>query len=285
MDNIRDIKTRIKSVREIQKITRAMKMVATAKYKKSHRRLQETKSYISEVETLLLRVKKEVVLRYNPYCCDNAVAEKNLVVLVTADKGLCGGFNSNLIKTVLRSSEKFDLYVIGKKGRAFFIKHDEINLVGDITGVFGTLDFKSSRKIVGEIKKGFLESKYRSVKVVYTGFESMGRQPITEQQILPMTPLIETIEQDVPAKRMIFEDSYETVFNNLLEHYLELRFFKVLLESELSEHIIRMNAMEAATTNASELIDGLVLAYNRARQSVITKEILEIVGGAEALNK
>ncbi len=285
MDNIRDIKTRIKSVREIQKITRAMKMVATAKYKKANRRLQDIKSYISEVEILLLRARKEVVLRYNPYCSDNNLADRNLFVLITSDKGLCGGFNSNLIKTVLRSSDKFDLYVIGKKGRAFFIKNEEINLVGDVADVFGSLSFKSSKKIVDEIKRGFLDSKYKSVKIIYTAFESMGRQPITEQQLLPITPFIENIEREIPAKRMIFEESYEAVFNNMLEHYLELQFFRILLESELSEHIIRMNAMEAATTNASELIDGLVLAYNRARQSVITTEILEIVGGAEALNK
>ncbi len=284
MDNIRDIRERIKSVREIRKITRAMKMVATAKFKKADRRLKETWNYNNTVDNLIVRMSKEVVTRYNPYFTENKNAQKDLLILVTSDKGLCGGFNANLIRMAQETlSNRTNLFVIGKKGRNFFRKIESVNIDGEEVELFGNLTFKHCRIIMDEIKNRFKQGLYGKVQVLYTHFETMGTQPLKLETVLPLQ-LPESTDESSP-ETLLYEPCAEPVFNRMINHYIELQLFRILLESELSEHVTRMNAMDAATKNASELIDTLVLNYNRARQAVITREIIEIVSGAQALNK
>ena len=293
MPNIRDIKDRIKSVREIRKITRAMKMVATAKYTKSQNRLNENAVYREKIEDLLKSLNKEVVSRYHPFFNSPAKAKKKLLLVVTSDKGLCGGFNANITRFAqhkLRESA-CDIFLIGKKGVVFFKREENSNVVAEFTDIFAKLNFKSSYAISAKIKELFYSHEYKSVEVVSHCFESMGRQIVACNQILPVVETPEPAEGEPEADKKssppvyVYESSAESVFGKAINHFFDLKIFQILLESELSEHVIRMNAMDAATNNASDLIDSLILEYNRARQSMITTEIIEIVGGSEALKK
>ncbi|MCP5463029.1 MAG: ATP synthase F1 subunit gamma [bacterium] len=303
MENIRDIKSRIKSVREIHKITRAMKMVATAKYKKIQKKLERTKQYLSELEGMMSLLKKEVVLRYNPLCNQVQNAGKDLILIVTSDRGLCGAFNTNLIRFGNTHLQNADLYVIGKKGINILKRRSDISIIGKKQDVFTHPGFKIYSQIAETIKFHYLSGNYSSIKALYTGFESMGQQPLRLIQLLPLTDIFSDagkenkISGDIPetesgkpapkARRVsaLLEPEPEHVFSTLANHYIDLRIQHIMEESFLAEQITRMNAMDAATTNAEELINNLLLVYNRARQAVITTEILEIVGGAEALKK
>jgi len=293
MTNIRDIKDRIKSVREIRKITRAMKMVATAKYTKSQNRLDENAVYRGKIDDLLKSLNKEVVSRYHPFFSTPAKAKKKLLVVITSDKGLCGGFNANITRFAKQKLGEFDydLFLVGKKGVAFYKREENSNVAAEFTDVFSKLTFKSSYAIAERIKELFYAHEYKSIEVVSHEFESMGRQTVVCNQILPIADTKNSVgeepEQDKKSYPTVYvyESSAESVFSKAIDHYFDLKIFQILLESELSEHVIRMNAMDAATKNASDLIDALILEYNRARQSMITTEIIEIVGGAEALKK
>ncbi len=294
MESVRDIKDRIKSVRQIHKITRAMKLVATAKQKKLMSKVSDTRKYLDRVDDLIRCTGAEVIQRFNPFFTSKTTNGNSLLIVVTADKGLCGSFNANLNRQALQllKQQPSDVYVIGKKGRNFLRKHNDINLIGETVDIFGKTSFRSCNKIMHDLKLKFLGGTYESVSVMFTHFESMGQQNIIIKQILPIEPPAKQTEsseepspeQATPAlRRFMYETSAENVYDELIEHYLDLQLYMILLESELSEHITRMNAMDSATENASDLIDSLVLAYNRARQAMITTEILEIAGGAEAI--
>ena len=304
MENIRDIKDRIKSVREIHKITRAMKMVATAKYKKVQKKLDRTRGYLTELEELMWRVKNDVVVRYNPFFSKKKHGSKHLIVVISSDRGLCGAFNTNLIRFANDELANSDLFVIGKKGINILRRQPGATIIGTMPDVFVHPDFKTYCRISEAIQYEYLVNKYASVKMLYTSFESMARQPIVLKQLFPLenvfkTDTENTDEQEYDADTeqnekkepsqpqypglTLFEPSADDAFDTLVRHYIDVSIQRIMEESYLSEQIIRMNAMEAATTNADELINGLILAFNRARQSVITTELLEIVGGAEAL--
>ena len=293
MNNIRDIKDRIKSVREIRKITRAMKMVATAKYTKSQNRLNSNAVYRKKIEDLLESLDKEVIRRYHAFFNSPSQAKKKLLVIVNSDKGLCGGFNANITRFAKHklAEDHYDLLIIGKKGVAFFRREENVNVVGEFTDVFSKLTFKSSFAIAETIRELFYSHEYKTIDVVSHRFESMGCQTVVCNQVLPIVDASEPAEQESNQDKKekptvyVYESSAASVFEKAINHYFDLKIFQILLESELSEHVIRMNAMDAATKNASDLIDALILEYNRARQSMITTEIIEIVGGAEALNK
>lgn len=295
MSNVREIKDRIASVRKIHKITRAMKLVATAKHKKLLQRVGETGQYARRIDDMLACVRKEVVERFNPYYNTKERSGKSLLVVVTADKGLCGSFNANINRQAVQqiTDTLSDVYVIGKKGRNFLRKRPDINVIGETIDIFGKTSFRACNKIMHDLKLQFLGGKYDTISVLYTHFESIGRQMIVSEQLLPLKVPADQPDGDESTvtvagetkqvRRFMYESSADTVFEEMIEHYLDLQLFRMLLESELSEHITRMNAMDSATENASDLIDTLVLAYNRARQAMITTEILEIAGGAEAI--
>jgi len=284
MANIRDIKTRIVSVREISKITRAMKMVSTAKYKKAMRFLDDGNQYVQEVESLLIRVSTDVVYRYNPYFSINKNSDKELLIVVTADKGLCGSFNTNLIRSALQKiNGSTDLFIIGKRGRSILEKKHPDRIFGVTVDLSEHDLFKRAIRTMLSVKQAFLNGKYREVKIIYNHFESLGRLPLVCEQLLPL-PKPDPLNQK-SQRSLMLEPSPDAVFNHLMDHYIDLKLFKILLESQLAEHITRMNAMEAATKNADELINQLVLSYNRARQALITTELLEVVNGAEALKQ
>ncbi|MCD6460902.1 ATP synthase F1 subunit gamma [bacterium] len=295
MNNIKDIKDRIKSVREIRKITRAMKMVATAKYTKSQNRLNENALYRKKIEDLLLSVNQEVVRRYNPFFNTPVKARKKLLVIVSSDKGLCGGFNANISRFADKriEEESYDVLLIGKKGVLYYKREKTVDIAGEFKDVFSKLSFKNSQKISEAVKQLFYSGKYQSIEMLFHHFESMGRQTVVCEQILPILDTDNLKPDDEKSEQgkkenppvYVYEGSAESVFGNLINHFIDLKVIQVLLESELSEHITRMNAMDAATKNASDLIDSLILEYNRARQSIITTEIIEIVGGSEALKK
>jgi len=285
MENIKDVKDRIKSVKEIRKITRAMKMVATAKYKKAYSRLSENQAYVKSIENLLWRIQWEVVLRYNKYFVAHTDQEKRLLIVVTADKGLCGGFNANVIRAAMKQIKDTDLFIIGKKGKAFFHKLEGAKIIGEKADIFGKLNYKICASLARHISRCFAVGSYTKIDILYTHFESMGKQSLKLEQMFPLTRYFENRPDNLSTRKLVYEPSSTAVFDNLINHYIEIQLLRILLESELSEQITRMNAMDAATKNASELIDNLILAYNRARQAIITKEIIEIVSGAEALNK
>ena len=224
--------------------------------------------------------------------------KKVAVIVVTADRGLCGAFNSNIVKTALDHIKKnyghlveqlhfFQLIMVGKKGFDYFNKKD-YELHSKHVGIYHALDFNHARTIVQEISDGYLKGNFDKVEVIYNEFKSVIQQRIIVEQLLPIPP--EDIKKPEGVKSLsqveyIYEPSSGEIINALLPRHLNFQMWRILLESNAAEQGARMSAMDNATTNASELIRDLSLSYNKARQASITKELLEIVSGAEALKK
>lgn len=286
MATIREIKDRIGAIKSTQKITRAMQMVAAAKLRRAQENIMKARPYAIELDKVIAQVAMRAKRDIHPLLQENTAGEKTLLVVVTADSGLCGGFNSNIIKAareymVEHTDETIDVFSIGRKGRDFFRKN-EYNLAGQKVLFFNSLKYADAVEAVAKIKELYLEGTYSRVDILYNQFKSAIQQEITTRQLLPLIPA-EPEEMVNPIDYLYEPDEY-AVFDMLIPYHLEIQIWRVFLESYASEMGAKMTAMDSATENANDLLNTLSITYNRARQAIITTEISEIVGGAESLN-
>jgi len=282
MPSIKEVKNRIGSVKSTQQLTKAMKMVAAAKLKKAQDKVLQLRPYSKKLNEILSNLSGSVN--------NNLFVEKDvknvLVVIISSDKGLCGSFNSNLIKQFTLfcnnlNTKSISVLPIGKKAHDLF-KKSEYNLILDYWQSLNGFDYEKSSEICDYIVSSFLNSKYDKVSLIYNEFKNVAVQNSVVDDFLPVIP--EESEISEVNNNYIFEPNKNKIVNNLIPQTLKTQFLKAVLESNASEQGSRMTAMSQATDNAGELLKELKLTYNRTRQAAITKEILEIVGGAEALN-
>ena len=289
MANLKEIKNRITSISSTMQITSAMKMVSAAKLKRAQDAITQMKPYSNKLKEILGNLSATLDLSENAYA--EVREDSNVLILaISSNRGLCGGFNNNVLKKVnhLISKEYKDsninILCFGKKITDSF-RRSPLRIENDTVGVndiFSNLTFTNAAEITDNVIKLFLEKKFDKVVVVYNSFVNASVQDIKAEQLLP---IVATISEDTAVSNdYIFEPSKSEIVEELIPKSLKTQFFKALLDSYASEHGARMTAMHKATDNAKELKRSLTLSYNKARQAAITNEILEIVGGAEALN-
>ena len=285
MANLKEIRNRIASVSSTMQITSAMKMVSAAKLKKAQDAITAMRPYSDKLTELIQNLSHSIDGDTpNPYTQERPV-KKVLLVAITSNRGLCGGFNSNIIKAVNQyveqnSKQEVRLITLGKKGNDILSKSNTI--VSNDNGIFDDLSFANASKIAEGFMNAFANKEYDKVVVIYNRFKNAATQIITTETLLPI--VAEAKENSSTIADYIFEPTQEEIVNELLPKSIKMQLFKALRDSFASEHGARMTAMHKATDNATELRDQLKLTYNKARQAAITNEILEIVGGAEALN-
>jgi F-type H+-transporting ATPase subunit gamma len=284
MANLKEIRNRITSIGSTMKITSAMKMVSAAKLKKAQDSIQAMRPYSNKLTELLHSLSSTFDGETGGVYAEQKAVSKVLLVAVTSNRGLCGGFNSSIVKSVRRivesqySDKKVVLYTIGKKGNDILSK--EFDVYQNNNEVFDTLTFENSAVIATQIMQAFAEGEFDKVELVYNSFKNAATQIVMHESYLPL----QAPEQESSASAdYIFEPSKEEIVLELIPKSLKMQLYKVLRDSFAGEHGARMTAMHKATDNAKELQDDLKLTYNKARQAAITGEILEIVGGAEAL--
>jgi F-type H+-transporting ATPase subunit gamma len=266
-------------------ITSAMKMVSAAKLKKAQDAITAMRPYSDKLTELIQNLSGSIDGDTpNPYTQVRPV-KKALLVVITSNRGLCGGFNSNIIKATnsylaVHATESVDLITLGKKGNDILAKNNNINTNNN--AIFDGLSFSNASEIAEAFMEAFAQKEYDRVDVVYNRFKNAATQIVTTETLLPISA--ETEDSNSATADYIFEPTQEEIVNQLLPKSVKMQLFKALRDSFASEHGARMTAMHKATDNATELRDQLKLTYNKARQAAITNEILEIVGGAEALN-
>ena len=285
MSGLKEIRNRISSVSSTMQITNAMKMVSAAKLKKAQDSITATLPYSNKLSDLVKNISASIdSVDSNPLFAKREV-KSPLIVVITSNKGLCGGFNSNIIKEVYNISSQYgtkkpDLLTIGKKGNDILKK--KFNVISSQNDLYDDFSYSKVRLIANDIMGLYTEEKYDEVILVYNHFKNAATQTITKEQFLPIA---ENSDEDLSTQGdYIFEPNREKILNELIPKTLSIQLFKSISDSIAGEHGARMTAMHKATDNASELRDQLKLTYNKARQTAITNEILEIVGGAEALN-
>lgn len=289
MATLRDIKQRIKGVKSTQQITKAMKMVAAAKLRRATEAIINARPYARKIRTLLSHLASNDDLMNNPLFIPRDV--KNVaVVVITADRGLCGAFNTNIIREATRYIQEelqqqnisYSLFCLGKKGSEYFSKQN-YNVVQKYPGIFASLNYSVAQRLSDQLITGFLNSKFDKVILIFNEFKSIIQQKIVVEQFLPI-PIEENKKSEIHSEaNYIYEPNQKAIFEYLIPKHLKAQLWRVLLESNAAEFAARMTAMDNATTNAKELIRTLNLKYNKERQAAITKEILEIVSGANAL--
>ncbi len=281
MANIRDIKRRIQSIKNTKQITNAMKMVATAKLRRSKERIFNARPYANQVAQILYNIKSHNQTLEMPVFDKVENPQKPLLIVVTSDRGLCGSFNHNIIKESIKSvyqNKNLDLICIGKKGYDY-LKRRTDRIIQKYIGVFNQMNFDISKEIGEYIYDLFMNQGYDSIEIIYNEFVSVIQQNIIHKKIFP----IETSEENKNLIDYIYEPDEATVIDEVIRKYVKIELWRVMLESSAAEQGARMTAMDSATDNATELIGELTLHYNRARQASITKEIIEISSGAEAI--
>jgi len=293
--SLRFIRTRIRSVRNTQKITKAMKMVAAAKLRRAQDAVVRARPYaqlIDEMLAQLSRARAEADLPPHPLMAVRPLCRVELL-LMTSDRGLCGGFNSNIIRRGQRflveegsRFERIQFSTVGRRGRDFARKRG-IETRKDYVGFFGRLRYAQAREVAEDLIQAYEQDELDAVYLLYNEFKSAIVQQISLVQLLPLQPRSQAPtasgEKGFIRPEHVFEPSRPEVLQALIPRFLAMQIWRALLESEASEHGARMTAMDSATKNASEMIGRLTLDYNRARQAAITKELMEIVSGAEAL--
>ena len=283
MANLKEIRNRISSVSSTMQITSAMKMVSAAKLKKAQDAITAMRPYSDKLTQMLVDLSTSVDFE-NIYLKPRKVNNK-LVVCITSNRGLCGAFNSNVIKRcseiAASSSEKVSFFCIGKKGSDILSKN--FNVIETNNDIFDELSFENISLIGELLMNKFLSKEFDKIEIVYNKFKNAATQIVTSEQFLPIEN--NTSEDDQKdSSDYIFEPSQIEIISELIPKSLKTQLYKSVRDSYASEHGARMTAMHKATDNATELRDQLKLTYNKARQAAITNEILEIVGGAEALN-
>ena len=286
MANLKEIKRRIQSVKNTQQITKAMKLVAASKLRKAQQAILDARPYAIKMMDVINHLAARCNSDLHPLL-DDREGKRTLLLIITSDKGLCGGFNGSIIRKTAQYLKDNDqnensLIVAGKKGNDIF-SNRPVTIVEDLVGWTKDFDYLKAQAIGGNLATMFSENKIDKVLVIYNEFKSVMQQEVIVEQLLPVVP--EKMEQDKDSVTVdyIYEPDEETILNELLKRYITVEVYRAFLESSASEHGARMTAMDSASRNAGEMIDGLTLTYNKARQAYITKELIEIVNGAEAL--
>lgn len=287
MATLRDIKRRIKAVQSTSKITKAMKMVAASKFRKAQQRMFEMRPYADRMNAILTNLAGSAEGEVHPLLAIRP--RRNVEVLVlTSDRGLCGAFNANILKAVTKhiaglKNEGFEVNIssVGRKAIDFF-KRRHIGLRRSWAGISGKISYSNAQEIAADIIGIYSNEEVDEVVLVYNEFKSVVAQRVVITRLLPLAP-ITAAEESLPVYNFIYEPSMKAIFNNLVPKNVEIQIFRALLESQASEEAARMSAMENATKAANEMIDSLTLQFNKARQATITKELMDIVGGVEAL--
>lgn len=284
MANLKEIRNRIASVSSTMQITSAMKMVSAAKLKKAQDAITAMRPYSDKLTELLQGLSGSLDADNGSQYADNRPVNKVLIVAITSNRGLCGAFNTNIIKQSLHlantvyAGKQVAFMTIGKKANDILAKRGSV--VANHSSVYDDLHFDNVALIAEELMKAFTSGEFDKIELVYNKFKNAATQAVTTEQFLPIIP-IEGTQSNADA---IYEPSKAEIVRQLIPKSLKTQLFKAIRDSFASEHGARMTAMHKATDNATELRNQLKLTYNKARQAAITNEILEIVGGAEALN-
>lgn len=293
---MRDIKRRIASVKNTQQITKAMEMVSAAKLRRAQQRVMQSRPFADKLREVLVRLVAsarggEAAGSLTHPLLEARESKRVLYVAVAADRGLAGGYNANLLRklnqVIKEETREVGVVVVGRKARDF-VRKQQIEPVSEYVFLGDEIDFSTAKEIAGLMMEAFTGREYDEIHLVYTEFASAISQRPRVEQVLPIVDpggaAGETVEADAgKAGEYLYEPSGDAVLNILLPRYVETEVYRALMEAKASEHGARMTAMRSASDNAGEMIDALTLTFNRARQASITKEIAEIVGGAEAL--
>lgn len=294
MANLKAIRVRIVSVRSTRQITSAMKMVSAAKLRKAQDKIVRLRPYANKLHEILVGLSQSLAeAQVENIYGRVSEPEKILIVLITSNKGLCGAFNSNVIKEARRIvAEKYpeqfgkgNLYflAIGKKGYDY-LRKQKLQMLPDRNDVFNHLTFDNVVTVAEEIMGYFTSGKFDRVELIYNQFKNAAVQNLTTELFLPVETISEEMEEKEPVD-YIYEPDREGIVRELIPKSLKIQFYKAVLDSFVSEHGARMTAMHKATDNATTMIRDLTLQYNKARQAAITNQILEVVSGAEALKE
>jgi len=302
MATLKDIRRRVSSVRNTQKITRAMKMVAAAKLRRAQEAIVSTRPYARTIKNLLQHLAEKVDVTSNPLFAVRPVEHIALIV-VTSDRGLCGAFNTNVVKSAVTHAqtaykEAFDagrlrLICVGKRGFDFFGKRN-YKITNKHIGIFGTLNFAVAQAIMDEVVQGFTSGDYDRVEVIYNEFKSIAHQRVAIEQLLPIptetgdsqSQTLHPPEAGSGLKSLIdyiYEPSREAILASIVPKHLNFQMWRVLLESSAAEQGARMTAMELASRNCQDMIESQTLFYHKARQAAITRELTDIVGAVESI--
>ncbi|OWP84050.1 ATP synthase F1 subunit gamma [Flavobacterium davisii] len=285
MANLKEIRNRITSVSSTMQITSAMKMVSAAKLKKAQDAITAMRPYAEKLTELLQNLSATLEGEVGGDYTTQREVKKVLIVAITSNRGLCGAFNSNVIKEVKNLTDKYqgatlDVLTIGKKGNDVLRKTHDI--VANESSIFDNLTFENAATIASNLTEKFTTGQYDKIELVYNQFKNAATQVVKTEQFLPLAPIAKG--EELATGDYIFEPSKEEIIMTLIPKSLKTQLYKAIRDSFAAEHGARMTAMHKATDNATELRNQLKLTYNKARQAAITSEILEIVGGAEALN-
>jgi F-type H+-transporting ATPase subunit gamma len=285
MPSLLDIRRRIRSVKNTQQLTKAMKMVSAAKLRRAQERVLSARPYANQLKNVLGSLARKLENIQHPLL-EVRPEEKILAIIVTADRGLCGGFNSNIIKAgqtflLENTAKEKKVFTVGRKGRDFF-KRRNVNIVSEYVNFFSKLDVAHARDISKEIVEMYTNADVDAVYLIYNEFKSVIQQRIVVEKLLPLGGEHVEATGTQSAVDYIFEQPPQEILSRLLPRYVEIQVFRALLESAAAEHGGRMAAMDAASRNAGEMIDLLTLNMNRVRQAAITREIIEVVSGAGA---
>ncbi len=288
MPTLRDIKRRIKAVQSTSKITKAMKMVAAAKFRKAQQRMFEMRPYADKMNSVLSILAGMTEGEVHPLLVVRP--RKTVEVLViTSDRGLCGAFNTNILKAAMRhvaelKNQGFEVSVssVGRKANDYY-KRRNIVRRKSWSGISGKISYASAQEIAGDVIESYINETVDEVVLIYNEFKSVVAQKVIIKTILPIGSIEETGVEALPTAIFLYEPTQQEVFSRLLPKNIEIQIFRALLESQASEEAARMSAMENATKAANDMIGSLTLQFNKARQAAITKELMDIVGGVEAL--
>ncbi len=290
MAPLREIKRKIGAVKKTKQITKAMNMVASAKLRGAQQRIERFRPYAEKYSEILTDLSSRVDASIHPLLEKRAEIKTVGIILITSDKGLCGSFNVNLCNTALRLSNKkkeegkeVKLFCVGKKGRNFF-RVRKYDIEESYPDVMSNFDFQLASEIGSKMNDMYLKEELDEVHIVFAEFVSMVRQLPQTSQLLPVQQDEESV-QEGPTSEYIFEPSMEGLLAEILPRFIKVQVYRGLLDTSASEHAARMTAMDNATKNCDEMVGQLTLVYNKARQAAITSELMDIVGGAEALKQ
>jgi F-type H+-transporting ATPase subunit gamma len=288
MPSLIDLRRRIRAVKNTEKITKAMKTVSASKLRRAQERIMGARPFAREMQRVLYGLLTGIDVVAHPLLAppDPGSSASALLIVITADKGLCGGFNSALLRRATAYVQDADnevaLALVGRKGRDFFrrrkmdVRYEEVN-------IFNDLQYIHAQAVAEMAIQQFTGNQVSSVHLLYNEFKSVIQQNVVVEQLLPIPRLTPSEDGTEMLAEYLFEPSSDQIFQTLLPQHVEVQIFRALLESAAAEHAARMTAMDAATRNAGEMIDSLTLHMNKVRQATITRELIEVVSGAQAL--
>ena len=290
MPSLIDIRRRIRAVKSTQQITKAMKMVAASRMRRAHDRVVNARPYSKGLLRVLTSLASRVDSNLHPLLAERDTAKAGariVAIVITGDKGLAGSFNSNIVKAaahflVDRKHQQVEFVLVGRKGRDYY-KRRPVTTRGELVGLFTRLTSQHAVEVAGPVIEAFASGQVDGVYIIYNEFKSIMTQKTVVEQLLPIPRLEAAAAEDGPALDYLYEPDPATIFAKLLPRYVESRIFAALLESNAAFYAAQMTAMDSATKNSADMLESLTLYMNKVRQAAITREIIEVVSGAQAL--